>query len=99
MILHGRNGFAHRILLGCLNVPSKMAEGGLANRYHVPIYNYCITSNHVHWTESLAIGDRIFVESAAKSIGNRSRFIYSDAGTSSPSATCVYEAGESYSSN
>jgi putative transposase len=51
------------------------------------------------WTESLAIGNREFVERAARSMDHRYRFTYGDAETSSPGATCVYEAGECYSSD
>ena len=48
------------------------------------------------WTEALAVGDQLFVEVAAKSIGHRRRFAYSDAGTETPGAVCVREAHSSY---
>jgi len=48
------------------------------------------------WTEALAVGDQLFVEAAAKSIGHRHRFTYSDAGTETPGAVCVHEAHSSY---
>ena len=50
-------------------------------------------------SQSLAIGGREFVERTAGSIGHRYRFPYGDAETSSPGATCVYEAGACYGSN
>jgi hypothetical protein len=36
------------------------------------------------WTEALAVGDRLFVESAVKIAGHRRQFTYSDAGTGTP---------------
>jgi len=50
------------------------------------------------WTEAIAVGDQAFVERAARSIGHRQRFAYSDAGASSPGAVWVREACASYSS-
>ena len=50
------------------------------------------------WTEALAIGDQMFVERAAKSIGHRHHFTYSDAGTGAPGSVCVREVRASYSS-
>jgi len=50
------------------------------------------------WTEALAVGDRLFVERAAGTMGRRRRFTYSDAGTGTPNAVCVREAGGSYRS-
>ena len=51
------------------------------------------------WTESLAVGDRLFVESAAKSIGHRRQFTYSDAETGTPNTFCVRETSPAYNSN
>ena len=51
------------------------------------------------WTEALAVGDRLFVESAAKSIGSRHQFTYSDAGTGTPNTLRVQETSPAYSSN
>ncbi|MFC1462300.1 transposase [Verrucomicrobiota bacterium] len=49
------------------------------------------------WTGALAVGDQLFVEKAAKSIGHRYRFTYSDAGTETPGTVCVHEEHSSYS--
>ena len=70
------------------------------------VYSDCINEHlqgghlarEAAWTESLAIGDRRFVESVAGKIRNRFRFAYSDAGNCAPNAVCVREAYGSYSS-
>jgi putative transposase len=50
------------------------------------------------WTEALAVGEKTFVEHAAKSIGHRYRFDYKDAKIGEPGVICVREQNVPYSS-
>lgn len=49
------------------------------------------------WTESLAVGDRLFVERVAARFGQRRRFTYGDAVHAGPDAFCVREDQLRYS--
>lgn len=58
----------------------------------------CLTRDPA-WTESLAVGEQVFVEKVAANTGNRFRFKYTYTGSSTPDAACcVCEKGNSYNS-
>lgn len=54
-------------------------------------------SREAVWTESLAVGDRTFVERVAASFGQRRRFTYDEAVDAGPDAFCVREDQLRYS--
>jgi len=56
------------------------------------------SSREAVWTESLAVGDRTFVERVATNFGQRRRFTYSDAEEAGPDSICVREGRSRYSS-
>ncbi len=55
-------------------------------------------SREALWTDSLAVGDRTFVERVATRFGQRRRFTYGEAVDAGPNACCVREDQPRYSS-
>ena len=85
-------------LLESLELPSMAAFQGLYSEGIDDLLARRMFAREAVWTEALAVGDRLFVESAAKSVGHRRRVTYSDAGTATPGTFSVRETSSAYSS-